>query len=104
MKKNLFGRLIIIIFVIFLSVYLNGNQGNINKQRELTEKQIMKFENDLSNNVPIDLNEYLPPKKDHSNFFSKCAYKISQKSSYLMNVVNTFGPQLKLYLFLSYIV
>lgn len=85
MKKNLFGRLIIIIFIIFLSVYLNGNQGIINKHKELTEKQIMKFENDINNNVPIDLNEYLPPKKDHSNFFSKSAYKISQGLSYLLD-------------------
>ena len=89
MKTNLFNKIVLILFLIFLGVYFAGKNGYyesvLHNKKNLTEEQIMKFENDIANNIEVDLNEYIPKEDNNSNFVSNGAYNISQFLSNLLN-------------------
>ncbi len=89
MKTNLFNKIVLILFLIFLGVYFSGKNGYyesvLHNKKNLTEEQIMKFENDIANNIEVDLNEYIPKEDNNSNFVSNGAYNISQFLSNLLN-------------------
>ena len=89
MKTNTFNRIIFILFLVFLGVYFAGKNGyyetKLKEKKDLTEQQIIKFEEDVTNNVALDLNDYLPIEKDDSNFVSRGAYDVSLMLSNLLN-------------------
>ena len=79
-SEKVFRFIMIFLFVIFLTIYISYGSGyyeyELHKKVELTNEQILKFENDIKNNVDIDLNEYLNNKhNDYSNSFSKISNK-----------------------------
>ncbi len=88
MKGLTFNKVILIIFLVFLGVYFaskNSYYDSLSKKKALTEEQIMKFEDDVANNIPLDIDEYLPKDIDNSNFVSRGAYQFSQLLSNLLN-------------------
>jgi len=89
MKTNMFNKIILVLFLVFLGVYLGGKNGYyesvLHNKKNLTEEQIMKFEDDIANNIEVDLNEYIPQEYDNSNFVSRGGYGISQFLSNLLN-------------------
>ena len=89
MKTNFFNRIMLLLFLLFLGVYFAGKTGYyesvLHNKKELTEEQIIKFENDIASNIEVDLNEYIPKEEDNSNFVSRGGYNISQVLSNLLN-------------------
>ena len=88
MKPKTFNGVVLILFLIFLGIYFAGKNGyykSLNTKKELTEEQIMKFEEDIKNNVEVDLNDYLPKNTSYSNFVSRGAYNLSRVLSDLLN-------------------
>ena len=89
MKYTAFNWIVLVLFLIFLGVYFAGENGYyesiLNKRKNLTEQQIIKFEEDIANNVEVDLNKYIPKEEDNSNFVSRGAYSISQVLSDILN-------------------
>ncbi len=53
----------------------------LTEKKELTEKQIEKFENDIKNGIEIDIDEYIVKDKDYSNKITKTNKKISNTIS-----------------------
>ena len=88
-RNNTFNNIILVLFLLFLGIYFSGKNGYyesiLNKKKNLTEEQIMKFEEDIANNIEVDLNEYIPKEQNNSNFVSKGAYNLSQILSNLLN-------------------
>lgn len=85
-SEKVFRFIMIFLFVIFLTIYISYGSGyyeyELHKKVELTNEQILKFENDIKNNVDIDLNEYLNNKhNDYSNSFSKISNEFSNFTS-----------------------
>ena len=85
-SEKVFRFIMIFLFVIFLTIYMSyGSRyydSELHKKVELTNEQILKFENNIKNNVDIDLNEYLNNKhNDYSNSFSKISNEFSNFTS-----------------------
>lgn len=62
-KNRVFSYLFLTLFVTYTAIYLMVNLGyyeytNYTK-KVFTEEQIEKFEEDIKNGVPLDINEYL---------------------------------------------
>jgi uncharacterized protein YwqG len=90
MKKNkknkLFKFVFMIFFLSFVVIYfseLTGYYEYRNHQRTvLTEEQVRKFEEDVSNGVDVDLNQYLVVEnKNYDNKLSKITSKLSDSIS-----------------------
>lgn len=88
-----------IYFLLFLFVcsYFVEHSGyyeyNLANQRNLTEKQIQQFENDVKLGKNIDLNDYLENHTmDYSNHLTKTTSEINLKlNDYLKQIIqNTF--------------
>ena len=93
MKKKNTNKIIKFIFLIFLFSYaiiyfseLSGYYEYQNhKQVEMTNEQIKKFEEDISNGKEIDLTEYLvKSNNEYNNTLSKLTSKISDGISYIV--------------------
>lgn len=82
-KNNGFIKvLFLMLFILFLGLYFSSNAGLIDYQakhnKNLTEKQIKQFEEDVKNNVSVDLNNYIDNKdKYYDNAISRTTLKIS---------------------------
>jgi len=87
MNKDQFIKVAsILIFLFFLFTYIVGSSGfyeyKLNENKNLTEEKIKQFENDLSNGVNIDINNYLEEgNKNYDNIFTK----INRDISYYIN-------------------
>lgn len=83
MNKNNFFRIILLtLILLFVGLYFASNSGYIDNQYKnkkiLTEEQIKQFEDDVKNNRPIDINNYVVDKEEaYDNKLSKAGLKIS---------------------------
>lgn len=79
-KKNYFLRVILLLFIVFISLYLMDSLGYYNvasKKSILTEEKIKEFENDIENGKSIDIKEYVKDNTNYKNAYSEFGYNIS---------------------------
>lgn len=91
-KKNIFLKIIGLLFVIYFSLYLMENLGyyNINtKNKVLTEEAIKEFEKDVKNGRSIDIKNYVGDNTNYKNFYSNIGYNVS------VSIDNVFNKGLK---------
>ena len=86
MSKRIFRYIVSILFAIFMALYLSQGSGYLEyqnrKQVALTQKQIKKFEKDVSEGKKVDINTYLETtNKDYQNKISKVGLNISKVSA-----------------------
>lgn len=87
-KKNVFLYVILILFIIYFSLYLMDNLGYYNiasKNAILTEEKIKEFENDVKNGYEIDIKKYTKDNTDYKNVFSELGYNISMGIDKVLN-------------------
>ena len=79
--KIKFKYILLILFLLFLGLYFSSNAGLIDYQakykKNLTEKQIAEFEEDIKNGVNIDLKDYIGREERYNNKISKATLKVS---------------------------
>ena len=85
-----FKYTLIILFLLFIGLYFSANAGLIDYQakykKELTDKEIKQFEEDIKNNVNVDIKKYIDTNdEEYDNNLSKTTLKIS----------NTIGKTIK---------
>lgn len=81
-KGNLFNKILVFLFVMFLCLYSISMNGYHNRENEYksfyTKEMIEKFEHDVESGKNVDINEYLAyEEKDFSNKVSELGEKIS---------------------------
>lgn len=85
MNHKIFNRILLVLFILFLVLYFSSNAGIIDysskNRKELTEKEIMKFEEDIKNGKSIDINNYNKNNNRYSNGLSKVVLKVSTNIS-----------------------
>ena len=103
MKKNklnykIFRGTFIVLFVIFIALYFSEASGYYEfknyKTKELTDKQIKKFESDIASGKDVSIEDYAVVKnKDYSNNLSNAGSKLSNGVSHLVEkgLNNTFS-------------
>lgn len=96
MNHKRFNRILFVLFLSFLAIYYSANVGLIDYQskykKDLTEEEIIKFEEDIKNGVDIDLTKYKKDESRFNNSLSKVTLKVSN------GIGNIFGDILN-YLF-----
>ena len=85
-KKNFFRITFLTFLLLFLALYFASNNGYIDYQvrnkKILTEEQIRRFEDDVKNNKPIDVDNYIYDKEEkYDNSLSRTGLKISNTIS-----------------------
>lgn len=93
MKNDLVRIVLFTILFLFLGLYVASQNGYIDYQARdqmvLTEEQIKKFEDDVKNNRPIDIENYIIRQEElYDN-------KISRMS---LNLSNTIGETVQKFL------
>ncbi len=88
-KYKFFKGLFIILFVIFIALYFSEESGYYefknHKTKELTEKQIKKFEADVALGKQVDINDYMIIKNiNYQNHISRAGLSISNTISYVV--------------------
>ena len=87
-KKHIFLKLILILFLIYFSLYLMDNLGYYNlstKKTILTEEKIKEFETDIKNGKSIDLTNYIEYDTNYENAYSDIGYNISISIDKILN-------------------
>ncbi len=89
-KPNWFFRCLYLLFFIFISLYIALESGyyesKIAKKTALTEESIKKFENDIKEGNPIDLDSYtFENHQDYSNNTTSAAIFIGEKVEKFMS-------------------
>ena len=87
-KNNWFLKSLLIIFIIFISLYLMDNLGYYNiatRNKILTEEKMKEFENDVKNGKNIDIKEYVKDNTNYKNVYSNIGY---ESSEIINNVLN----------------
>lgn len=82
MKKDFLRIIAFTILFLFLGLYVSSRNGYIDYQARnqmiLTEEQISKFEEDVKNQKPIDINNYVIKEDElYDNQLSKFSLKLS---------------------------
>ncbi len=80
-KKNIFQKIIMIFFIIFLLIYIVTENGyyeyKMYNKTKLTNEAILKFEEDIKNNKDVSINDYVVEDYiDYTNAFSNLGVKI----------------------------
>ena len=79
--RNTVRFIVIILFILFLSLYLAQATGDYNydkyRKTVLTENAIKNFEKDLREGKEIDMKNYIEKEKNYSNIFSSLGLKAS---------------------------
>ena len=88
-KKNIFLRLVGILFIIFISLFIANKNGfyesKVKKETVLTDTKIKEFEKDLNEGKVVDINNYFVPyKKDYSNKINRAGEKLSSSINELL--------------------
>ena len=81
MNKKIIKYLVFAIFSLFLVLFFFGSyifQSELREKRDLTEKQIAKFESDIKNGVEIDINQYIIKDKTYDNAITNINNDISR--------------------------
>lgn len=81
-KSNVFRIIFLTLVFLFIGLYFASNSGYIDYQARnktiLTEEQIRKFENDVKENKPIDIENYITDKEEeYDNSISRLSLKLS---------------------------
>ena len=79
-KNNLFLKVLLILFLIYISLYIMNNLGYYNiasKNKIITEEKIKEFEADVRNGKSIDIKEYVRDTTNYKNTYSNLGYNIS---------------------------
>jgi len=87
-KKNIFLKVILVLFIIYFSLYLMDNLGYYNiatKNTILTEEKLKEFEKDIENGEYIDIKEYTKDNTNYKNAFSNLGYNISMGIDKVLN-------------------
>lgn len=89
-KTNWFLRTLGILFFIYISLYIALESGyyetKVATKTSLTEESIKKFEQDIKEGKPIDLESYTyDEKKDYSNNTTDVAIFLSEKVEKFMS-------------------
>lgn len=80
MNKKTIKYVLIVLISIFLALYFFGNNIYQNwtvEKKNLTEEQIMKFEQDVKDGKEIDINDYVIKEKSYDNAITNINQKIS---------------------------
>ena len=80
MNKNIKRVLLILVLFIFTLLYFFGSNifpGTLTIKRDLTLKEIEKFEKDVKAGVEVDINDYIVKDKNYDNIITKTNKKIS---------------------------
>ncbi len=82
MKNNIFRIIALTLVFLFVGLYFASNSGYIDYQARnkkiLTENQIKQFEEDVRQNKPIDIKNYITDKEEsYDNNISKMSLKLS---------------------------
>lgn len=89
-KPNWFFRTLNILFFVFISLYIALESGyyesKVAKKTAMTEESIKKFEQDIKEGKPIDLDSYkFEEHKDYGNNTTDAAIFIGKKVEKLMS-------------------
>ncbi len=87
-KQNIFLKIILVLFLIFISLYLMDNLGYYNiasKDKILTEEKLKEFEKDVKEGNAIDLKKYTKNDTNYKNFYSNIGYKASKSIDTVLN-------------------
>lgn len=89
-KPNWFLRTLSFLFLIFICLYVTLESGyyesKVAKKTAMTEESIKKFEQDIKNNKPIDLDDYtFNEQKDYGNNTTDAAIFIGSKVEKFMS-------------------
>lgn len=79
-KNNIFLRILLIVFIIFISLYFMDNLGYYNiasKNKIITEEKMKEFESDVKNGKQIDIKEYIRDETNYKNIYSNIGYNSS---------------------------
>ncbi len=72
-KKNYFFSILKLLFIVFIFLYIANTSGyyqsKISKKTTLTNESIKRFEENIRNNKPIDIDDYVV--KDNENYSNK---------------------------------
>ena len=98
-KKNIFLKILLILFLIYFSLFLMDNLGYYNlstKKTILTEEKIKQFESDIKSGKSIDLTDYVEKNTNYNNTYSDIGYNISIGIDKILNDgLNKVGNLLK---------
>lgn len=100
-KPNIFLRMIIVLFLIFIFLYAMVKSGyyesKIAKKTLLTEQKIKEFEHDVKIGKEINIdNYYNEEEKDYSSIASKAGKQLTLKLSKSLNTFfSTSGKVIK---------
>ena len=87
-KNNIFLKVLLILFLIYFSLYLMDNLGYYNlstKRTILTEEKIKEFESDVKEGKSIDLKNYVDTDENYNNMYSNLGYNISKGIDKVLN-------------------
>ena len=89
-EKSPFFKILSLLFLVFISLYIALESGyyeaKITKKTAMTEESIKKFEEDIKNGNPIDVNSYtFEEHKDYSNNTTDAAIFIGSKVESFMS-------------------
>ena len=79
-KKNIFLKILLILFIIYFVLYIMDNLGYYNvatKNKIITEEKIKEFESDVKNGKNIDIKEYVNDETNYRNTYSNIGYQSS---------------------------
>ncbi len=96
--EKTFKTSLIIFFIIYITLYISQASGyydyQLHRRTELTQEQIRKFEKDIKDGRPVDVEEYLKINlKDYNNKFSSYGNSFSNFTSKNVKIIleKTFG-------------
>ncbi len=89
-KTNLFFKILGLLFFVYISLYIALESGyyetKVTKKTSMTEESIKKFEQDIKEGKPIDLESYTYNEvKDYSNNTTDMAVYIGKKVEKFMS-------------------
>lgn len=89
-EKSPFFKILSLLFLVFISLYIALESGyyeaKVSKKTAMTEESIKKFEEDIKNGNPIDVNSYTYEEhKDYSNNTTDAAIFIGSKVESFMS-------------------
>lgn len=89
-ERSPFFRILSALFIVFISLYIALESGyyeaKLSKKTAMTEESIQKFEEDIKNGNPIDVNSYVYEEhKDYSNNTTDAAIFIGSKVESFMS-------------------
>lgn len=93
MNHKVFNMLLLILFLVFITIYFSSRSNLIDYQaknrKELTNDEIKEFESDLKNNQTIDIKKY-NKNPNYENSLSRASLSLSKGISNSINGILNF--------------